>query len=137
MLDLCCSSTAPDPSASDVYIPIDSGRYFNGIAYRYSSSYPKGLEGSLPVSQFNEIMQRVNLVLQGYWPCKCCLHCSYLLALCTCGLSLLPPCCCVFEAEKELRNYLFNISRRNPNLEWTLEKQGCNSWIHIHIRNKI
>jgi len=132
-----CFPPPPESSASDIIIPIDSGRYPSGLAKCYSASYPKELEGTLPSSQFKEIMQRINLILQGYWPCLCCLHCSYLLALCTCGLSILPTCCCVCEAEKELKNYLFNLSRRNPNLEWALEKHGMTSWIKVHLRNRV
>lgn len=47
--------------------------------------------------EFGEAIQRLNGVLQDYWPCNLCFYFGYLCCPCTLGLSFLGPRLCVSD----------------------------------------
>lgn len=117
-----------------IVIPSCGFPYPTGLSTKYSATYPSELQDVLPRTKFEAYMERINALLQGYGPCLCCFHVSYLLGLCTCCLACLPLCLCVCEAEKKLKQYLFVLSHQSPYLRWSLRRKGLSSWIQIEIR---
>ena len=131
----CCLSV-PESTAHSLVLPPVGSVSVTGLAHAYSSTYPSELTNILPRNKFDEYLGRINDVVDGYWPCKCCWQCSYVLSVCTCCLTCLPLCVCFCEAEHKLGEYLYVISHQPPYILWSLKRKGLSTWIQLDLRDQ-
>ena len=54
-------------------------------------------------SDFRRIVMQVNDTLYSYYACPLCFYFGYLCCMCTLGLSFVPACVCIKDAEREAR----------------------------------
>ena len=118
-----------------VTVPGAGFKFVGGIASSYEGPYPAALKGVVPISEFNDILDRLNDTIRSYWPCNACMLCGYSFAPCTLGLSLLFPNYCASMAEQKANTMLRNTSLRARNFDrdvvFEIRKEWFNSYLAI------
>ena len=81
------------------------------------------------------------MIFIGFWPCDACFLFGVGCTPCTLGASLLCPNHCAMMAEREVNNYLEDVSLTKKYYErsitWTLQKTFWDSWIEISVPTKL
>lgn len=110
-----------------------------GLSKQYDSEYPDELEDKVHPELFFAIMLEINEGLSLYWPCTFCWMFSHIMAIFTCGISLIFPWCCVSHAEERLKDNIFDanyeLGKRGVRLHF--RRKMCRTWLELEIFEEV
>ena len=101
MVDCICNHLFIPHSDDKVLVIRPSGKTFiTGLAYSYWTPYDSGV--NMSEREFEYMLNHLNTIVSRFWPCSLLLWLGYLLAVFTCGLSLMCPAICMRDAKDAL-----------------------------------
>eukprot|EP01083_Nonionella_stella_P065787 172655_1 len=133
MPNIPASGPSPVEGVSIYVLPPRGFCCICGVYSSYETTYSEELQPYMTEARFKEIIEDINDTLTTFWPCPLCICLGYLLAPVTCGLSLLMPRVCVYDAEHDVRKKLRYINDQEAanGVKWELCRTWNTSWIEI------
>jgi len=138
IMDCMFNNFIPPSTNSIIILPPVSKTFINGLAKKYSDSYPRQLEHLLEKEEFFFCISQINTYLASFWPCFPAFVVGYCLSCLTCGCSFCIPYVCIKDAENMICQVIKQQNKEifHPRgLEIRLQKSCSTSWIQIKIIN--
>ena len=112
--------------------------FVNGFPKKFGFVYTNALEPYLSVTELNDILLRINTVVDTYWPCTCALLIGYLSCIFTLGLSFFIPYICISEVITNLKEELEEINMEMIEKHKSIEFKLIKGWFlyRIEIRHR-
>ena len=140
MVWCCCKGICTPNSTNDsIIVPAEGCTFVNGIPCAFSTEYDASrFEDRLSKLEFIKVVDEINEILMNYLPCPCCWTLGYLLALPTCGGSLLLMYKgFVRDAEWKIRSVLakkINLKQLNKRgLHLELRRRCCVTYLEFAV----
>ena len=138
-MDCIFNKLIPLTDEQKIILRPTSKTFINGMAPSYDTTYPEELRDYISEREYSYMINKIIDELTMMWPCCFCFTFGYMFCLCTMGLSLLLPNCCISEAKIRLQDSIKEANEailKNKNLQLSYHQKCSTSWLQIDKLDK-